>query len=125
MNEPATLDPITYEVIYNDEGKRVGYRPFPADRKRFEQGSRYPGTGAMAITPTEPDEYPARALDEIMGELEAWGIGEERLYRQLAELYDRNPLIADRISAAAVSGCQSGSLHDPSAYLASRLRPRK
>ena len=78
----------------------------------------------MVFRPTEPDDT-ARPLDDILAELEAWSIGDERLHGQLIALYSIKPLVADRIAAAAVAGAQNGSLHDPSAYLASRLRPKK
>lgn len=125
MSEPATLEEIVYEPTFNDEGKRIGWQPSKADRRRFDQGSRYPGTGTHAIHPTEPEEKQHREYDEIQDELDAWAIGDERLYGQLKALFNRNPLIADRIAAAAVRGAQTGGLHDPTAFLASRLRPGK
>lgn len=125
MSEPAVLEEITYEPVTNAAGERIGWAPSSADRRRFEQGSRQPGTGTHAVRPTEPDELPHRALEEILDELDTWGIGDERLYGQLRALYSDKPVVADRIARAAVNGAQNATLHDPSAYLASRLRPKK
>jgi hypothetical protein len=119
--EPAILEPVEYERVTNDAGDHIGWTPKKADRRRFEHGSGYSGCGQQNFRPVEPEES-ARPFDDVLAELEAWAIGDERLYRQLETLYADKPLIADRIARAAVNGAQNATLHDPTAFLASRLR---
>ena len=121
---PAVLEEITYVPVLDDNGRRIGWAPSSADRERFEKGTGDPTTGKHAVRPIEPEPQ-ARPYPDIAAELDAWGIGDERLYGQLANLYALEPVIADRIARAAVTGAESGRLHDPTAFLASRLRPGK
>lgn len=124
MSEPATLDPIVYEPVLNEKGEQVGLRVPDSERERVENGTGYPSSSAHLLPP-EPLSPEARTLDALVADLQSWLVGDERLYGQLAALYAREPQIADRLTAAAVNGAMTGSLRDPSAYLASRLRPRK
>lgn len=120
--EPATLPEISYEPILDSEGARVGWRVPDRERLRFENGSGFP---VHSYNFTDDAPQPAcRELVEILAELDAWGIGEPRHLEQLSSLYGREPLMADRIAQSAVAGARAGRLHDPTAFLASRVKPR-
>ncbi len=122
-DEPLTLEPAVYERVVNDAGELVGWKVPDAERRYWERGSGYRVNGLENRSPVPKLEAPP--LPELLEALMERGIGDDRLHGQLADLYEDDPGAAAWIVRATVDGTDRQSLHDPSAFLASRLRSRK
>lgn len=110
------LDPIQYEKVEAPEGGRVSWRVPDSERARVDNP---PSTWPKA----PPRQHrPARPLDELLADASRHVYVDDRLEGQLESLYAFDPVAVTEIVAAVIDGAGTGSMHSPSAFLASRLK---
>jgi len=125
MTDHPTLEPITYEPVYDDKGKRVGWKVPKHEQKTWEalREQRENRTGIYATTnPAPRTATAAKPITQLIAELETWLYLDQQLEQQLRNAYNNNPDKTTRLVDHITRGCEQRKLNSPAGALAKRLR---
>jgi hypothetical protein len=98
MRESATLEPIAYEPIFNDEGRRVGWNAPAHERERFDN-------------PPYSTERPApkpRDLAALRAVLDPWVFFSHHLESLLETKYADDPLQVSLLVTDLIRQAENG-----------------
>lgn len=111
--DPLTLEPIVYEPVYDDAGRRMGWRVPESEREAWFAPPR--------PEPRKPVDEEARDIEDLVVELESLLWLDEQLERKLRAAHELEPLQVTRLAAALRLGVAEGRLRSPGGFLLKRL----
>jgi len=109
MSDPPTLEPIVYEPVYDEAGRRIGSRVPDAERARWDAGPARP--------PARPVDTETLSFEAISDLIEPFSPGLP-LRARLAVAYERNPVQVSRLTLRTLDEADA---RDPCGLLWYRL----